>query len=274
MSDFVVYSLVSGSKGNCTYIKSSSSEILIDFGISVRSASKSLDMLGTSLNNITDVFITHDHSDHTRGLEKLCEKYELRVHITDISAKAIVKKESTPFLYGKTVLHNSVFTENVGDMSISSFKTPHDSRASVGYVIKTPKHSLGYATDIGYITDTVRQSLTGVESVILEANHDIGLLNEGPYPQFLKERILSKYGHLSNDSAAEFAAYLADNGTKNFLLAHLSCENNIPEMAFAAVYSALGDINKRGISLAVADKYVPTRCVSICDEEHGDSVKV
>ncbi len=267
MSDFLVYTLNSGSKGNCTYIKSGEIEFLIDFGISVRAANTALGALGTSLDNISDIFITHDHFDHTRGLEKACEKYNVRVHITEASAKIIIKEASTPCLKEKAVLHPMIFCEKLGDISVSSFQTPHDSLASVGYVVKTPTHSLGYATDIGHISESVKANLLGVESVILEANHDTELLKKGPYPNFLKQRILSKCGHLSNDDAAEFAAILAESGTKNFLLAHLSEENNIPEMAFAAVYQALGNIEKRGMTLAVASQSCPTRCFHVIGEE-------
>jgi phosphoribosyl 1,2-cyclic phosphodiesterase len=261
MSELIVYTLFSGSKGNCTYIKSGDTEVLIDLGVSLRSISKSLSAIGTSMNNISDIFITHDHSDHTRGLESACSKHNLRVHITEGSAKAVIKEDLTPCLSEKAVIHPLLYTETVGSVTVSSFQTPHDSKASVGFVVKASGHTLGFATDIGHISDSVKKNLTGADLVILEANHDIELLNEGSYPQFLKERILSNYGHLSNDSAAEFAAYLAENGTKSFILAHLSEENNIPEMAFAAVYSALGNIRSRGISLKVAEPYLPTRLV-------------
>lgn len=253
-----IYTLFSGSKGNCAYIKYSDTEILIDAGMGVRSIGCALKSVGSSLENISDIFITHDHSDHTRGLEAICSKFSPRVHITARSAEVIINS-LTPNLKEAACIHPTEYTEKVGDIEISSFQTPHDSKASVGYILKMPYHTVGYATDIGHISETVKKALTGVDSVILEANHDVDMLLDGNYPEFLKERILSKKGHLSNDSAAELAAYLAENGTKSFLLAHLSEQNNDPEIAFGAVFCALSNPVSRGISLAVAEPSTPTR---------------
>ncbi|MBQ7820867.1 MAG: MBL fold metallo-hydrolase [Clostridia bacterium] len=260
MSNFSVYTLFSGSKGNCTFVSGEKTQILIDAGMGPRSIEASLKSLGTSLENITDIFITHDHSDHTRGLEAICAKYDVTVHMTERSADAVITS-LTPNLEKRLCVHPLLYTESTGELKISSFATPHDSNASVGYIIRSPELTLGFATDIGYVSDTVRDSLTGVDAVILEANHDITMLEEGNYPVFLKKRILSRFGHLSNDDAAEFAAYLAENGTKHFLLAHLSEQNNDPEAAFGAVYCALGNIRSRGITLAVAETALPTRLI-------------
>lgn len=260
MPKFTAYTLFSGSKGNSAYIASEKSQILIDAGMSARSLEASLRQLGTSLENITDIFVTHDHSDHTRGLESICGKYDVKVHITKRSAEAIITP-LTPNLAEKACIHPLLYEEHIKDISVSSFATPHDSNASVGYLVKTDTHTLGYATDIGYISDSVKESLCGAQSVIIEANHDVDMLKEGSYPYFLKNRILSRYGHLSNDDAAELAAYLSENGTRNFLLAHLSEQNNDPEAAFGAVYSALGNIKARGITLAVAEPSSPTRLI-------------
>ena len=257
-SPTAVYTLFSGSKGNSAYIRSGKTEILIDAGVGVRSLGCALKCIGSSLENISDIFVTHDHSDHTRGLEAICSKYSPRVHITSRSAEVIINS-LTPNLREKACIHPIEYTEKAGDIEISSFPTPHDSKASVGYIVKAGAHRIGYATDIGYISDTVREALTGVDSVILEANHDVDMLLDGNYPEFLKERILSKKGHLSNDSAAELASYLAENGTKSFLLAHLSEQNNDPEIAFGAVFCALSNPEARSITLRVAEPSMPTR---------------
>ena len=260
MSSFTVYTLFSGSKGNCTYIAGEREHILIDAGMPARSIEASLKSIGISLEDITDIFITHDHSDHTRGLEQICSRYTPRVHITQPSADVIVTG-LTPCLAKQASVHPLVYTERIGELEISSFATPHDSNASVGYIVKSPDHVLGFATDVGHVTDTVRESLTGADLVILEANHDIDMLTEGSYPAFLKSRILSRYGHLSNDDAAELVAFLAEHGAKRFMLAHLSEQNNEPEIAFGAVYCALGNIEKRGILLSVAHPCSPTRLI-------------
>lgn len=266
MSSFGAFTLFSGSKGNSTLVFSSEACILIDAGVSARSISSALKSLGLSLDCVSDIFVTHDHTDHTRGLEGICAKHDVRVHMTTPSAQVILT-DMTPHLARCALMHPIEYTENVGDLTISSFATTHDSRASVGYVIASPVHKLGYATDLGQITDTVREHLCGVDSVVLESNHDVTMLCEGRYPEFLKKRILSRHGHLSNDDAAAFAAYLAETGTVNFLLAHLSEQNNDPEAAYCAVYSALGNIRERGITLAVAEPACATRLVLIGERE-------
>ncbi len=261
MSDFTAFSLFSGSKGNVAFVATKKAQILIDAGMSARSIEASLNALGTSLSCVTDIFITHDHSDHTKGLESICKKYDVKVHMTKASADVVISKSLTPCLVQKSCLHPLIYEFDIEDLHISSFATPHDSRASVGFVIKSPTHTLGYATDLGYVTDTVKERLMGVDSVIIEANHDVLMLEEGPYPRFLKERILSRFGHLSNEDCAAFCAELAEGGTKHFLLAHLSEQNNIPEEAFFTVYSTLANIEKRGITLALAEPDRPVKLV-------------
>lgn len=259
---FCAYTLFSGSKGNSAYIAAGETRILIDAGVGIRSLEKSLNSLGTSLSRITDIFVTHDHSDHTRGLEAICAHCDVKVHITAPSSEVIITSD-TPCLARKACIHPVEYAEKVGDLRIESFVTSHDSKASVGYVIKSPECSVGYATDMGLVTDRVKESLTGVDAIVLEANHDVDMLSCGSYPAFLKKRILSRVGHLSNDDAAEFAAYLAEHGTKRFLLAHLSEQNNDPEAAYGAVYCALGGMTSSGVFLAVAEVSTPTKLVSI-----------
>lgn len=267
MSEFRAFTLFSGSSGNCTYIKAGDTELLIDAGVCEKAIAASLESLGTSLDNISHIFITHDHSDHTRGLEIVCKKHSPTVHITEGSARVTLDSDKTPHLCERAVVHPLSFSVALGEVTVSSFATPHDSAASVGYVVEYRGFKLGFATDVGHVTNTVRENLLGSNAVVLESNHDPEMLIEGPYPDFLKRRILSDKGHLSNDSAAELAAYLAENGTNRFVLAHLSEQNNIPELAFASALSALGDIEKRGIRLAVAEVNSPTMLVNFTRRE-------
>ena len=261
MSDIVAYTLFSGSKGNAALIATKKSQILIDAGVSARSIESALNSLGTSLANISDIFITHDHSDHTRGLETICKKYDVKVHMTKGSAEVILSGALSHEMHEKAEIHELLYEYTTGDINVSSFKTPHDSHASVGYIIKACGHTIGYATDIGHITDTIRENLSLADSVIIEANHDVTMLKDGPYPEFLKARILSKYGHLSNEDCGALCAELSEVRAKRFLLAHLSEQNNAPEEAFFTVYRALGNAEKRGISLAVAEPDVPTKLI-------------
>ena len=267
MSELRAFTLFSGSSGNCTYIKAGDVELLIDAGVCEKAIAASLASIGTSLDNISHIFITHDHTDHTRGLEVICKKHSPIVHITEGSARVCVDADKTPYLCERALIHPLSYTVELGDVTISSFATPHDSAASVGYTVGYKGYKIGFATDVGHVTDTVRENLLGSNAVVLESNHDPEMLIDGPYPDFLKRRILSDKGHLSNDCAAELAAYLAENGTDRFVLAHLSEQNNIPELAFATALSALGDIERLGIRLAVAEVDLPTMLVNFVRRE-------
>lgn len=267
MSELRAFTLFSGSSGNCTYVKAGDIEFLIDAGVCEREIAASLSALGTSLDNISHIFITHDHTDHTRGLEIICKKHSPAVHITEGSARVSVNPDKTPYLCEHAVIHPLVYSVELGGVVVSSFATPHDSSASVGYSIEYNGYKIGFATDVGHVTDTVKSSLLGSNAVVLEFNHDVEMLVEGPYPDFLKRRILSDKGHLSNDSAAELVSFLAENGTDRFVLAHLSEQNNIPELAFASALSALGDIERRGIRVAVAEVNSPTMLVNFARRE-------
>ena len=154
--------------------------------------------------------------------------------------------------------HGVEFCEQVGELQVRSFRTPHDSRMSVGYRIEffdgEQKRAIGFATDIGYISDEIRENLRGCEAVVLESNHDLDMLMTGPYPRDLKMRVASKRGHLSNRECADFAIELAESGTRGILLAHLSKENNEPTLALEESERALGGL---GVCMRVADPDLP-----------------
>lgn len=260
MDKISAYTLFSGSSGNCTYIRSPNIEILIDAGVSARAVEKALHEVGSSLDRITAIFITHEHVDHTRGLEVISKKHHIPTHMTESSARALIT-DAEASLLNDLYLHPAGFSVQFGNTVISSFSVPHDSAAAVGYTVEYTDASgtekLGVATDIGHISDSVLSSLIGSDSVIIEANHDVEMLLSGPYPYSLKRRILSDTGHLSNASSGELAKLLASRGTKNFLLAHLSKENNYPPTAEAAVRAALADFGD--VSLSVASPDSPTK---------------
>ena len=238
-----IRSLYSGSSGNSVYISAGGANVLIDAGKSARSLCMALTAAGTDIKNIDAIFITHEHTDHTGALEIISKKYGIPVHITEASAQGMHMGD---YLRGAAVIHTPLFSVNVKDkLSISSFATSHDSACCVGYRIEFDDddghHTIGLATDTGYVTDAMQKSLIGCESVVLECNHDPDMLRYGPYPYQLKQRISSRHGHLSNEDCAAFAATLAESGTQRILLAHLSRENNTPDAAFAAVRSAVPD---------------------------------
>ncbi|MBQ3489519.1 MAG: MBL fold metallo-hydrolase [Clostridia bacterium] len=259
------YTLYSGSSGNCIYVKTEDAEILFDAGVSARAVEKGLNAIGSSLSNIHAIFVTHEHSDHVKGLEVISKKYHIPTHMTNISARAFIRSPEASLL-NDLYLHPSVFSVKFGNTTVRSFATPHDSAASVGYTVEYEHNGeikkFGLATDIGHITEEITQALVGSDSVVIEANHDVNMLLSGPYPYNLKLRILSDRGHLSNENCADFAKFLAKNGTKNFVLAHLSKENNFAPIAESTVRSALSEFED--IHLAVA---LPTTPILVgCDQ--------
>ena len=250
--------LYSGSGGNSTYIELGDAKILIDAGKSARRLCSALCDVGVCIDEIDAIFITHEHSDHVSALETLTKKHKIPIHITKESAVRF-SSERFDTLRECIVAHETVFEEEIKGVNIRSFRTPHDSRMSVGYRIEFSdgenKRAIGFATDVGYVTKTICAALLGCEAVVLESNHDLDMLKSGPYPLDLKKRILSKGGHLSNAESARFAAHLAENGTRAFLLAHLSEENNTPDTALDEFISSIANTE---IQIAVADPEYPT----------------
>ena len=249
-NNYSITALYSGSKGNSVLIESANAKILIDAGKSARALCSALCEVGTSIDEIDAIFITHEHRDHISALETLLKHHKIPVHIAEASAKKMLSKgfvdlEETIFL------HTPIFSVEIGDMSIKSFPTPHDSECSVGYTIKIGEKTIGYATDIGFVSEEIRGALTGCESVVIECNHDVEKLMNGPYPYDLKLRIRSNRGHLSNTDCSSFVADLCFVGTKNVLLAHLSEENNDIDLAFDEVWSAIADDS---INLKIAEQ--------------------
>ena len=224
------YTLASGSSGNCSLVCVGDTLLLIDAGISCRRIEQSLRALGRTLGDLTAVFITHEHADHVGGLATLSKKSAAPVYVTR-GVSHILTCPVVAFTAGDTL--------KFACCTVRSFSTSHDAVDPVGYRVDAPDGSLGILTDTGFVTDAARESLAGVDTLLLEANHDAETLQYGPYPYFLKRRILGDEGHLSNDAAAEFARLAVQSGTRDILLAHLSKENNTPELAEYAVARAL-----------------------------------
>ena len=253
-----VFTLASSSKGNAVYIKHGTDEILIDAGISAKRLECSLSSLGSSLKNIQAIFVTHEHSDHIAGLATISKKYGIPVHLTELSGRAILNQAKFAPVEKCAVLHTPIYSENIGSLEIHSFPTPHDSVCSVGFTVRAGDETFALATDLGHITPDVENALTGAENIVLESNHDENMLLCGSYPYDVKRRILSDIGHLSNETSAAFAKRLAAAGTKHILLAHLSPENNLPELALACAEEAL---DGTGTTVRVAAMSEPTELI-------------
>ena len=255
MTGIHAYSLYSGSSGNAFLLDANGVCILIDAGKNAKSLCAAIRASGHEPEEIAAVFVTHEHSDHIKALPVFLKKHPIPVHLPLACAyKLACEPSAEPHL----LPHPPIHTEEVKGIRISSFPTPHDSRGSVGYRIEIPTpdgfYRIGYATDIGHVTATVEENLMGCNAVVLESNHDPEMLMDGPYPYDLKLRISSKRGHLCNADSACLAARLCESGTKSIMLAHLSEENNDPELAYGEALSAIADPS---VSLRVASQYEP-----------------
>ena len=231
-----IFTLFSSSKGNCSYIKYGRDEILIDCGVSARAIDNALKLLDTRLSNITAIFITHEHSDHVRGLTTISKNFGMPIYAPEkcidyLDSNMPFNKCAVPLIPNQAV--------ELFDSAVCPIATPHDARGSVGFRIRTGDEKIGYFTDIGHLSEGVLRGLSGCERVIIESNHDVGMLKSGPYPYPLKQRILGSYGHLSNEICAKLLPHLVNHGAKSFVLAHLSEENNLPELAYNESFNAL-----------------------------------
>ena len=244
-----IVSLYSGSKGNCTYISIDGCEILIDAGSSFKALSTSLESIGTSVSNISHIFITHEHVDHVGALGVLLKRFSPFVHMQKSSAYAAYTKY--PALCGRITEHTPIYGVDLGTFSVSSFVLSHDSNGCLGYIVKRNGEKLfGCMTDTGYVSDEMKSNLLGCRYAMCEANHDVDMLLYGPDPPVVKERILSRFGHLSNYECASLVRELIDGGSEKILLAHLSEENNTPEMALDSINAAVSESDRERIYVA------------------------
>ncbi len=231
--------MYSGSSGNCTLISSENTSVLIDAGVSAKRICDGLKERETDINNIGAIFITHAHTDHIKGLNVLLKKNKIPLYITEGTYKEALGQ-------GLLVEEGLINIIKAGDrtcvecMEIIPFNTLHDASESVGYTVTLEEgRKIGYATDLGVVSDEVDSALNGCDFVILESNHDINMLRNGFYPYMLKQRILSDRGHLSNSACAKEAVRLAKSGTTRFVLSHISKENNLPRLAFCETTDTL-----------------------------------
>ena len=260
MTSVRIISLYSGSTGNCFAICAPCGTLLIDAGKNAKRLCAALAEVGVDADSIGAILVTHEHTDHISALPVFLKKHPVPVHIANGSAYKLMPHPSVERLLN---MHPPIYEECICGMRVTSFPTPHDSRASVGYRIEIPCsdgsiYRIGYATDIGYVSFEIEEALTGCDAVILESNHDYDMLMTGPYPYDLKKRIASRRGHLSNPESAALAARLCAKGTKKLMLAHLSQENNAPDLALDECMSAVGDAC---VDIFVAHPEIPVEMI-------------
>jgi phosphoribosyl 1,2-cyclic phosphodiesterase len=248
--------LASGSRGNCSLVATSSTRILVDAGLSGRETFKRLKALGDRnddrngdrsngrVEEISAILITHEHADHVAGLQRLATKLNVPVFLTAPTHHAwsrAVRDEKGAIPDLPKLEHFSAGRGfRVGDIEVMPFTIPHDAADPVGFTFRAEGVKIGFATDLGYMPTNVRNHLRGCSVLVMESNHDVEMLRSGPYPWSVKQRVMSRVGHLSNDALAEFFSSDYDGGAEYVVLAHLSEQNNHPEIARAAAEQALG----------------------------------
>lgn len=236
--------LASGSKGNSTYIEYKNTKILIDMGISSSSLEKKLKEVGATSSNLDAVLITHTHVDHIGGLKTFVKRYNVPIYLSEIMYNEL----EMDFDNYKFITEDKL---TINDIDIDIIKTSHDTNDSNGFVIKASKNIV-YITDTGYINKKYFKKIYNKDIYIFESNHDIEMLMNSKYPHYIKNRILSDRGHLSNRDSAYYLSKLAGDNTSHIILAHLSEENNTEEKALECLHKALNKENKAIDNIEIA----------------------
>lgn len=249
---FKFCNLYSGSSGNSSFIQSDNAKILVDCGTSFKKIKEGLEEIGENINNIDAVVITHEHSDHIKGLGVLAKNTDIPIYANSKTLDAIKQKYNIPtFKIFKT---NESF--DINDIKIQSFSISHDAADPVGFSIYYKDKKISIATDIGHMENSVMKSIEGSSFVLLESNYEPDILKSSRYPYELKRRILGPYGHLSNEDASKVINILIPSGLNNIVLGHLSKENNFPELAYQTTMNELieNGIDTYKIHLSVASR--------------------
>ena len=229
-------SIASGSSGNCIYIGSDKTHILVDAGISNKRIQQGLNDIGLKGGDVDGILITHEHSDHIKGLGVLARKYQVPIYATRETLDEIRSKSSLGD-YDRELLHPVCPDVDfvVGDLTVKPFSIDHDAANPVAYRVQCGERSVAVATDMGHYDQYIIDHLRDLDALLLESNHDVRMLESGPYPYYLKRRILGDHGHLSNENAGRLLNCILHDRMKKILLGHLSKENNYAELAYETV---------------------------------------
>lgn len=229
-------SIASGSSGNCIYVGSEATHLLIDAGISGKKTESGLRELGLTGRDIDGILVTHEHADHISGLGVLARKYEIPIYATAGTIDAMKSCGSLGAV--DEGLFHEVWEDKkliIKDLTVNPMHISHDAAQPVGYRISYGNRRVAVCTDLGVYNDYTVECLKGMDALLLEANHDVNMLQVGPYPYYLKQRILGDRGHLSNENSGRLICRILHDNLKTILLGHLSKENNLPELAFESV---------------------------------------
>ena len=237
-------SIASGSAGNCIYVGSEHTHLMVDAGISGKRIEQGLNEIGLKTKEVNGILITHEHSDHISGLGVVARRYGIPIYATRGTIDAILRTKSV----GK--IDKALFCEiepevdfTIGDVTVSPIAISHDAAQPTAYIVRQEEKSIGVITDLGKYDSYLIERLQGLDVLLLEANHDINMLQVGSYPYYLKQRILGDRGHLSNELSGQLLGQILHDKFKTVLLGHLSKENNYEELAYETVRLevAMGD---------------------------------
>lgn len=252
-------SIASGSSGNCIYVGNDNTHLLVDVGISKKRIEEGLEQLNLNGEMLSGILITHEHTDHIQGLGAFSRKYKIPIYATRGTLVGICACKSLgkmPDGLLKEVTADTGFS--IGDLEVLPFSISHDANEPTGFRIHGDEKCVAVATDLGEYDDYIVEQLKELDAIVLEANHDVHMLEVGPYPYHLKQRVLGRRGHLSNESTGRLLCQILHDRLKHVVLGHLSKENNFPELAYETVKLevTMGDTPFKGedISLMVAER--------------------
>jgi phosphoribosyl 1,2-cyclic phosphodiesterase len=253
--------LGSGSAGNCAYFETDQTRILIDAGLSVRQLRQRLARIGRTPERLHGVLITHEHTDHIQGLAGLADRLGLPLYCNRPTQEAIADSLHARFNW-RVFTTGSSF--ELGDLTVESFSVPHDAQEPVGFLIRTPAGNLGFVTDLGHVTKLVIERVRAANVLVLETNHDVKMLQECPHrPWSLKQRILGRHGHLSNEAAADALEQVMTAELRHFYLGHLSRECNRPELAHGVIKKRLEQIGADHCRTELTSQDVPCATLAL-----------
>jgi phosphoribosyl 1,2-cyclic phosphodiesterase len=253
--------LGSGSSGNCSFLETDETRLLIDAGLSGRQIRQRLLSIGRSPENLTGILITHEHSDHIQGLAVVAAKLRVPVYCNRDTRRAIEFNFDVPLQY-RVFETGASFA--IGDVEVDTFSVPHDAYDPVGFLIRTTAGNVGFLTDLGYATKLILERVRTANILLLETNHDMKMLQDDTRrPWSVKQRILSRHGHLSNDAAAELAEQIVTADLQHLYLAHLSTDCNRPELAHAAVSQRMDTIGARHVRIEATSQGLPCPTVTL-----------
>ena len=258
-SSFRFFILASSSAGNSAYITDGRTHLLIDCGLSRRETFARLESIGVNPTCLDAILITHEHCDHVSGLGPIARKLGKPIYLTQATADSLDAGAETeffrPFQAGGSI--------TIGSFSVQSFSLPHDAVDPVGFVFISQGRKVGICTDLGYMPDSIRFHLQDCDLLLLESNHDLEMLKVGPYPWSLKQRVMSRRGHISNDVVSQFILDDLTTRTRHLVLGHLSEQNNMPALAHMVASQAIDQRGLVDIELSVAIPRLATVCFEL-----------